>query len=99
MSGLEALTWVKSLELDMSDSMAGFLRDFLDMCGLKPNMSDKLYDRWTCPGSNPNLPSERGFISEWLEPISSHPIGLTGMVDRSDRFALTAPMARFFRFL
>jgi hypothetical protein len=46
----------------------------------------------TCPGPNPNLSFERVFISEWSEPIWSHPTSLTGMVDRS---ALTAPMASF----
>jgi hypothetical protein len=47
---------------------------------------------WTCPGPNPNLSSERVFISELPEPIWSHPTGLTGIVDR---FALTAPTASF----
>jgi hypothetical protein len=34
----------------------------------------------TCPGPNPNLSSERIFISEWSGPISSHSPGLTGLL-------------------
>jgi hypothetical protein len=37
--------------------------------------------------------------SMYTEPILSHPIGMTSMVERSDQFALTAPTASFFRFL
>jgi hypothetical protein len=78
------------------------------MSNLGPDMSDELYDCsnlntielvWTFSGHVPvpNLSSERVFINEWPEPISSHPTGLTGMVDRSGRFALTTPTASFFQ--
>jgi hypothetical protein len=45
-----------------------------------------------CQAPNPNLSSERVFISEWPKPIWSHPTSLIGMVDRS---ALTTPTASF----
>jgi hypothetical protein len=102
MSGLLALTRIKSPEPDMSGSKASFQRDFSDMSG-------ELYDRcnlnstglvWPFSrhvwGPNPIVSSERDFFSEWLEPVWSLHIGLTGILGRS---ALTAPTANFSRFL
>jgi hypothetical protein len=44
---------------------------------------------------NPIVSSERVFFSEWLDPIWSLHIDLTGMVFRSDRSAPTARTASF----
>jgi hypothetical protein len=44
MSGLSALTRVKSPEPDMSGSKAGYQRDFSDMSSLGADMSGELYD-------------------------------------------------------
>jgi hypothetical protein len=102
----------KSGPSDLFDPFIRFQRHFSDMSGLRSDMSDELYDHWNLnitrlvwPFSkhvwvpNPTLTSERVFISEWPEPILSHATSLIGMVDRSDRFALTAPTTSFSRFL
>jgi hypothetical protein len=44
MSGLSAITRVKSPQPDMFGSNAGFQRDFSDMSGLVPDMYGELYD-------------------------------------------------------
>jgi hypothetical protein len=82
------------------------------MFGLGPDISGELYDRCnlnstgfvltllrTCLGPNPIVSSERDFFSEWPESVWSLHTGLAGILDRSDRSALTTPTASFFIFL
>jgi hypothetical protein len=74
----------------------------LDYTSPVNNMTIKIWDppdksahHQICPSSNPNLPIQRVSFRECLEPSWGHHTGLAGMVDRSDRSSLIAPMASF----
>jgi hypothetical protein len=57
--------------------------------------SDKSGLHRTCPGPKSNLPIQWVSFRECTEPVWGHLTSLTGMVDRSDRYALTALTTSF----